>query len=168
MPRVASFQTLAAAISDGTANMNWAQETFGYAEAHDGEKWVGVLTGAHLVPNRSGLLIHPDHVPDPTGGTGENGGTGGTGGGENGGTGGTGGGETGEAATRFYAQFRLDSVRAIRHLGEILEDVASHLGPDLELELEVRAKNEDGYDEATRRIVSENARHHGSKGAEFE
>ncbi len=169
MPRVASFQTLAAAISDGTANMNWAQETFGYAEAHDGEKWVGVLTGAHLVPNRSGLLIHPDHVPDPTGGTGEDDGGGDDdGGGENGGTGGTGGGETGEAATRFYAQFRLDSVRAIRQLGEILEDVTSRLGPDLEIDLEVQATNEDGYDEATRRIVSENARHHGAKGVEFE
>ena len=46
--------------------------------------------------------------------------------------------------------------------------MTSRLGPDLKLELEVRAKNEDGYDEATRRIVSENARHHGAKGAEFE
>lgn len=88
--------------------------------------------------------------------------------GDDGGGGGTGGGASGEISTRFYAQFDLDSVRAIKHLGEILEDVVSHLGPDLELELEVRAKNEDGYGEATRRTVSENARHHGAKGTEFE
>jgi predicted AAA+ superfamily ATPase len=169
MPRVASFQTLAAAISDGTANMNWAQETFGYAEAHDGTTWVGIRTGEHVTPAVSGLLIHPDHVPAPTGGEEEPDDPEAGGGAE--------GRDSddekpskpdGTSATRFYAQFDLDSVRAIKHLGEILEDVASHLGPDLELELEVRAKNEDGYDEATRRIVSENARHHGSKATEFE
>jgi len=171
MPRVASFQGLADAISDGTSNLNWAQETFGYADAHNGTTWVGVRTGEHLIPGVGGLLIHPEHVPDAKDvdtGDDEDGEGDGDGDGDDGGGGGTGGGASGEIPTRFYAQFDLDSVRAIKHLGEILEDVVSHLGPDLELELEVRAKNEDGYDEATRRTVSENARHHGAKGTEFE
>ena len=171
MPRLASFKALCDAISDGTSNMNWAQETFGYADAHNGTTWVGVRTGEHLIPGVGGLLIHPEHVPDAKDvdtGDDEDGEGDGDGDGDDGGGGGTGGGASGEIPTRFYAQFDLDSVRAIKHLGEILEDVVSHLGPDLELELEVRAKNEDGYGEATRRTVSENARHHGAKGTEFE
>ena len=132
---------------------------------------MGVRTGEHLIPGVGGLLIHPEHVPDAKDvdtGDDEDGEGDGDGDGDDGGGDGTGDGASGEIPTRFYAQFDLDSVRAIKHLGEILEDVVSHLGPDLELELEVRAKNEDGYDEATRRTVSENARHHGSKATEFE
>ncbi|MDP7258456.1 MAG: DUF499 domain-containing protein, partial [Acidimicrobiales bacterium] len=165
MPRVASFQGLADAISDGTSNLNWAQETFGYADAHNDTTWVGVRTGEHLTPGVGGLLIHPEHVPEA-----EDGGDGDEGDGDEG----DGGGDgmqpppPGVANHQFYAQFDLDPVRGIKQLGEILEDVTSRLGSDLELELEVRAKNEDGYDEATRRIVSENAQQHGAKAAEFE
>ncbi len=165
MPRVASFQGLADAISDGTSNLNWAQETFGYADAHNDTTWVGVRTGEHLTPGVGGLLIHPEHVPEA-----EDGGDGDEGDGNEG----DGGGDgmqpppPGVAKHQFYAQFDLDPVRGIKQLGEILEDVTSRLGSDLELELEVRAKNEDGYDEATRRIVSENAQQHGAKAAEFE
>ena len=165
MPRVASFQGLADAISDGTSNLNWAQETFGYADAHNDTTWVGVRTGEHLTPGVGGLLIHPEHVPEA-----EDGGDGDEGDGDEGDGGGDGKKPPppGAAKHQFYAQFDLDPVRGIKQLGEILEDVTSRLGSDLELELEVRAKNEDGYDEATRRIVSENAQQHGAKAAEFE
>jgi hypothetical protein len=165
MPRVASFQGLADAISDGTSNLNWAQETFGYADAHNDTTWVGVRTGEHLTPGVGGFLIHPEHVPEA-----EDGGDGDEGDGDEGDGGGDGKKPPppGAAKHQFYAQFDLDPVRGIKQLGEILEDVTSRLGSDLELELEVRAKNEDGYDEATRRIVSENAQQHGAKAAEFE
>ncbi len=165
MPRVASFQGLADAISDGTSNLNWAQETFGYADAHNDTTWVGVRTGEHLTPGVGGLLIHPEHVPEA-----EDGGDGDEGDGDEGDGGGDGKKPPppGAAKHQFYAQFDLDPVRGIKQLGEILEDVTSRLGSDLELELEVRVKNEDGYDEATRRIVSENAQQHGAKAAEFE
>lgn len=174
MPRLASFRTLAEAISDGTANLNWSQETFGYADAHDGTSWVGVRTAQHVAPAVSGFVIHPDHVPTPKP-AGDGDGSGTEGGETGGGTatrrrGGTkpapGAGEA--MATRFYAQFDLDPVRAIKQLGEILEHVTGRLGPGVELSLEVRAENADGYDDVAQRIVSENANNLGATGTEFE
>jgi hypothetical protein len=178
MPRLTSFAALAGAISDGTSNLNWSQETFGYAEAHDGGGWVGVRSGQHVDPMRSGLLIHPAHVPsrDAPDNFGEgsgpkDGGTagGGTkGGGEGPGkpAGGAGGGAT--SATQFYALFNLDPVRGIKQLGQILEHVTGRLGANVELSLEVRATKADGFDDAAQRIVTENASNLGAKAAEFE
>ena len=176
MPRLASFSALADAISDGTSNLNWSQETFAYAEAHDGSTWVGVSTASHVSPTVSGLLVHPNSVParteseEPAWGAGSNepgneGRTGSEGAGPS-----NGGGQrsSGSAATQFYAQFDLDSVRGIKQLGEILEHVTARLGPNVELSLEVRAANADGYDDATQRIVTENATNLGANGPEFE
>ena len=72
------------------------------------------------------------------------------------------------SATKFYAQFDLDPVRGIKQLGQILEHVSARLGSDLELSLELRANKPDGYDDATQRIVSENATNLGAKASEFE
>jgi hypothetical protein len=172
LPRLASYQTLAGAISDGTSNMNWSQETFAYAEAHDGNTWVGIRTNEHVNPSPGGYLVHPEHLPEPA--------TPDDPADQDGPTGGptAGGGVTKKAAagegaaatlsTSFYALFDLDSVRGIKQLGEILEHVANRLGDNVELSLEVRSINEAGYDDATRRIVSENATNLGAKSAEFE
>lgn len=171
MTRLASFRALADAISDGTSSLNWSQETFGYADAHDGKTWVGVRTGQHVTPSSSGLLIHPHHVPEPPaadlggGASGEE---------QDGPVGGTttagkpAGAPGGLSATKFYAAFDIDSVRGIKQLGEILEHVTARLGADVQLSLEVRATKVDGYDDATQRIVSENAANLGAKGVEFE
>jgi hypothetical protein len=180
MPRLASFHALSGAVSDGTSNLNWQAETFGYAEAHNGTSWVGMRTGEHVTPAVSGLLIHPEHVPAPTGeddndvGAEETDGDGG--GAQPGGTkGATGGGAVGAAAsgggptkTRFYARFDLDPVRGIKQLGEILEHVTARLGAGVEIEIEIRAESTQGYDDATQRIVKENAANLGAEGAEFE
>ncbi len=169
MPRLASRSVLDDAISNGTANFNWSQETFGYADAYDGTKWVGVQTGQNVAPGAGGLLIHPDHVPasqqpdpyrqpdapdtpdgvtevidpDPSPPTPPN-------------------------PSKFYAHFDLESVRVIRQVGEIYDHVIARLGPDIELLLEVRATNLEGYDDTTKRIVSENASNLGAKVSEFE
>jgi len=173
MPRLASPATLDGAVSDGTANLNWERETFAYAEAHDGTTWVGVRTGEHVTPIPGGLLLHPDHVPaaEPEDEAVAEGG--GADGGDAPGTadGALGGGDqagAGSAATQFYALFKLDPVRGIKELGEVLEHVTARLGPDIDLSLEVRSSNPDGYDDATQRIVSENARNLGAQSQEFE
>ena len=70
--------------------------------------------------------------------------------------------------TQFYAQFDIDPVRAIKQLGQILENVSARLGPNIELSLEIRANNPDGYDDGTQRIVSENATNLGAQASEFE
>ncbi len=168
MPRLTSEGVLANAISNGTANLNWAQETFGYAETHDGTTWRGVQTAEHVAPAVSGLIIHPDQVPtpkppdaDPTQGE-PSPVTGAKPHGKPSAT-------TAEPAiTQYYAHFNLDTVRGIRQLGDIFESVLAHLGPEVELSLELRATNQAGYNDATQRTVSENAKSLGAKSSEFE
>ena len=70
--------------------------------------------------------------------------------------------------TQFYAHFNLDPVRCIKQLGEIADHVSSKLGDGVELVLEVRATSDEGFDESTRRTVSENARSLGAQSSEFE
>lgn len=169
MPRLTSPRVLDSAISTGTASTDWAQETFAYADAHDGENWVGIQTGQHVNPIPSGLLVHPDRLPEPTEPqpTAE---------GPGGGVETPPPGDHGDipepaptqVSTQFYAQFGLDPVRCIRELGEIAEHISAHLGPDVELVLEVRATNPDGFDESTQRTVSENASNLGATASEFE
>ena len=77
-------------------------------------------------------------------------------------------GPTHRRTSQFYAQFNLDPVRCIKQLGEIADHVSSKLGDDVELVLEVRAKSEEGFDESTRRTVSENARSLGAQSSELE
>jgi len=73
--------------------------------------------------------------------------------------------------TRFYGQFSLDGVRAIRQLEEILDNVAVHLGgasnASISLTLEVNATS-DGFDDRSRRVVKENAAQLGAVASEFE
>jgi predicted AAA+ superfamily ATPase len=171
MPRLAGPATLDAAISDGVSKLAWESETFAYADATDGEAWFGIRTAEHVVPLPSGHLIHPERMPPPVEVTGEEEsegeGAGQSGGGSSGGASGGGGTSSGLDATRFYARFDLDAVRGIKELGEILEHVVARLG-EARLTLEIQAENPSGYDDATQRIVKENATNLGGQGAEFE
>ena len=171
MPRLANRDVLYRAIANRATTLTWQQDTFAYAEAHDSQRWVGVHTDKAVPPAPSGLLIHPDHVPEPeqqpeTVPTEPHGGTDGP---------------EGPATppaeppepessnpTQFYAQFNLDPVRCIKQLGEIADHVSSKLGHNVELVLEVRATSDDGFDDSTRRTVSENARSLGAESSEFE
>lgn len=168
LPRLASRQVLLDAVSNGTSNLNWAQETFGYADAHDGTGFVGVQTGQHVTPSVGGLLVRPDVVPEPVVPSGDEPGP--TVAGESGTSGhdavvstGTG----GALPTSFYAHFTLDPVRGIKQLGDILDHVVAHLGAGVELTLEVRATDPDGYGENTQRNVKENTANLGGHGEGF-
>ena len=170
MPRLASRDVLYDAIATRASTITWQEDTFAYAEAHDGDRWVGLHTDDAVLPAPSGLLIHPDRVPqapdvpqsppgEPTDGP-------------------DGPGPTtcppidppepaSSGPTQFYAQFVLDPVRCIKQLADIADNVSSKLGPDIELVLEIRAKSQ-GFDESTRRTVSENANSLGAQSSEFE
>ena len=74
---------------------------------------------------------------------------------------------TNESPTRFYAQFELDSVRGVKQLADILEHVTARLG-SVRITVEVEADEPGGFDEAARRIVTENAHNLGAKAAEFD
>ena len=170
MPRLAGRDVLHDAIANRASTITWREDTFAYAEAHDGERWVGLHRDDAVPPVPSGLLIHPDQVPEPevpTSPPGEP-------------QPGPGGPDdptdppvdppepVSSLPTQFYAQFHLDRVRCIQQLGEIADHVSSKLGSDVELVLEVRANSDGGFDESTRRTVSENAQSLGARSSEFE
>ena len=169
MPRLASRDVLYNAIANRASTITWQEDTFAYAEAHDDDRWVGLHTDDAVLPAPSGLLIHPGRVPTsepeppappddpPSPGDGPVG-------------------PPGDdprpppepvQPTQFYAQFNLDPVRCIKQLADIAENVSSKLGPDVELVLEIRAESQ-GFDESTRRTVSENANSLGAESSEFE
>lgn len=174
MPRLASRETLNKAIADRATTITWAEDTFAYAEAHDGERWVGLCTDDAVAPAPTGLLIHPEHLPsepdkppnpqpvdphdegdDPPD--------------QPGGDPGQDPDPASAPPTEFYAQFQLDFVRCINQLDAIIENVGNKLGDsDIELVLEIRAKNQQGFNEATRRTVSENAGNLKAQSSEFE
>ncbi len=170
MPRLSSPHVLYSAISTGTATTDWAQETFAYAEDHDDSTWVGVQTLQHVNPTPSGLLVHPDRLPAPSEPeSSEEESPGPSADTQSPGTpSGTPGSAASTSPTQFYAQFDLDPVRCIKELGEIAEHISSHLGPNVELVLEVRATNSEGFEDTTQRTVSENATNLGAKSSEFE
>jgi predicted AAA+ superfamily ATPase len=184
LPRLASFDVLAAAIDDGVSKINWQNETFAYADGHDGSRWMGLSTAQLVSARRSGYLVAPDVAaaqiaseagpanlsdgtsPDLAGQT--------VGAGEHSALD-----ETTDATssrstnnpTTFYGRFSLDSVRAIRQLEEILRNVVEHLSgaPEgaVELTLEINAKST-AYDDRVRRVVGENAKQLEARSQEFE
>ncbi len=178
MPRLASFDVLAAAISDGVAQVNWAAETFAYAEAYDedADRYRGLKTGQHVDVGGShtAVLVRPERAmrqraeeeeqePPETGD--------GLEGGEPEGEGPGVAQPTPGIPTRFYARKELDPVRAIRDFGDIINEVASHLGKadgaNVTITVEINAESE-GFDDRIRRTVSENASQLGFDTHEFE
>ncbi len=178
MPRLATFDVLARAISDGVAKLNWEAETFAYAQAYDeGEdRYLGLAAGQHVEVglSQTALLVRPDRArrqldaeqPDESGGE--------TGGADGGGD------HRGrtpspakvrEDPRRFYGRKQLDPVRAIRDFGDLMSEVVTHLGrPDgakVTITVEINAES-DGFDDHVRRVVSENAAQLGFDDHEFE
>ena len=143
MPRLASRDVLYSAIANRASTITWLEDTFAYAEAHDGERWVGLHTDDAIPPAPSGLVLHPARVPEapevpktPPGGPKD--------GPDDPGSTTCPPIEPPEPAssrpTNFYAQFNLDPVRCIKQLADIADHVSSQLGTEVELVLEVRAK----------------------------
>jgi hypothetical protein len=69
---------------------------------------------------------------------------------------------TDNAQRRFYAVAKLDPERYQRDFGkiasEIITNLAGQLGTDIEITVEIHARNEDGFTDNVIRTVSENAR----------
>ncbi|MFQ5401743.1 MAG: DUF499 domain-containing protein [Anaerolineae bacterium] len=104
------------------------------------------------------LLVHPDHVqepppPEPTGG-------------ENVGV------DVGAPSppkppepaktTRYYGRVQIDPQRVNKDMGliveEVIERLASLVGCEVDISLEIHARQPEGFDEATIRTISENSR----------
>lgn len=183
LPRLASYDVLAKAISDGTSKLDWENDSFAYADGHDGSRWVGLAVARIVDARRSGFVVsapaaaaqieidrgagapvadeRANELPDETA-KGHGSSTLSTP---------SPGSATGPEPTRFYGQFSLDGVRAIRQLEEILDNIVTHLNgasdATISLTLEVNASS-GGFDDRSRRVVKENATQLGAITSEFE
>lgn len=174
MPRLADFGVLAAAISDGAARTSWEIETFAFAEAHLAEPdgYRGLQAGQHIGVGLShdAVIVKPDRarrqfdeeVPAAPEDAGETEGDGSREPSKPPGPG---------VPTRFYGRKQLDPVRAIRDFGDLINEVISHLGntdgAKVTITVEINAES-GGFDDRTRRTVSENAAQLGFDTHEFE
>ena len=168
MPRLLDFGVLAHAVSNGVSQLNWEQDTFAFAEAHDedGDRYLGLKVAEHVGVGDShrAVIVKAERARRQL--DEETGNATGRGRGQPKGNGsdppdGDDPTSTEETRpTRFYARTRLSRLRAVRDVGQILEEVTRHLeaaGDDVTLTLEIEAKSP-GYGESTVRTVGENAR----------
>jgi hypothetical protein len=172
---------------DGPQELNVEQDGFGYADAYDQEqgRYRGlVLHKAAEAATMTGLVVRHHaarrqwdeeqeaarHAREVAGGDGEKAGDG-TG---RGGTGDEeigGGATTTTTVTRFSAWKELDPVRAGREAADIADEILA-LFTDrripVKVTIEIEAEDLEGFDEATRRNVTENANTLGFGHHEFE
>jgi hypothetical protein len=178
MTRLASIDVLLNAISNGLGNLQWATETFAYADAHDGSKWVGMVAAQNSIPRISGLVVRAADAENQIqeqakvvpGGAGGAGGAGGTTTPVPGAPVGPDPGPVVVLKSRYYGRFNLDSVRAVRQLGDLLKNVVEHLensGGTVSMTLEINADSP-GFDDRIQRVVKENATQLGAETQEFE
>jgi hypothetical protein len=183
LPRLASYDVLARAIGDGTSKFDWENDSFAYADGHDNSRWAGLAVARIVDARRSGFVVSSPaaasqievdrkasrHAAVERENEGLNLATNNQGGsipstplpGN----------VTDPEPTRFYGQFSLDGVRAIRQLEDILDNIAAYLSgapnASISLTLEVNA-SADGFDERSRRVIKENATQLGAVTSEFE
>jgi hypothetical protein len=188
LPRVKNAQVLLDAIEDGVGRLNWAQETFAYADYYDAAtgRYRGLEAGrrATVQLNASSVVVKPDaaaaqmekdSAPPPTTGTGSGTGEGadagaGTTGGGTAGTGeetgkGTGAGGTKPKAPvlrRFHGSAKIDATRLSRDVDVIASSVVQHLAGLLDakvtITVEIEAEIPSGAPDNVVRTVTENCR----------
>ena len=185
LPRLKDSRVLVNAVVDGPQELNAEQDGFGYADAYDAERgrYRGlVLHRAAEAASLSGLIVRYDAAKrqwdeeqEAARRAREGGDRAGKGAGVAGG--GDAGGENGEGTTtttkvtRFTAWKQLDPVRAGKEATAIADEVLA-LFTDrripVKVTIEIEAEDAEGFDEATRRNVTENANTLGFGHHEFE
>ena len=166
LPRLKTLETLCATARQGANPITWQIMGFALADAVDPKtgRFVGltvhgdavVVTGATLIVDPQAAApqladvapLDPDQVPSPDG-TPTVQDTDGT---------------TAAVAAlrRFYAVAKLDPERYQRDFAklaaEVIANLAGYLGTDIEISVEVKATNPEGFPDHVTRTVTENAR----------
>jgi hypothetical protein len=169
LPRLRDASVLCGAVADGVRQLTWEQDGFAYADSYDEnqQRYIGLRVLEEIVlRDATGLVVKPAvaaaqlEQERPVVSAGEL--------------------ESvqtdeekkdeAEAAVseengkpkRFYGSVYLDPVRMGRDAGQIAEEVVQHLasvlGADVEIRLEIDAKIPEGASDEVVRTVTENAR----------
>jgi len=166
LPRMASPRVLDDAIGTGVSATTWRTDTFAYAEAHDGTKWVSLHTNEYARCAPSGLVVHPEAAqlqisapaPEDSTTTDDEDGSGPDKGDNNDSTKKR---KPPSNGPRSYvASFPLPPMRAIKQLESILQYVVDQLAKapnaSVTIRLEVNAESA-SFTESIERAVRENA-----------
>ncbi|HPF09778.1 MAG TPA: hypothetical protein PL020_08615, partial [Candidatus Cloacimonadota bacterium] len=175
MPRLSSNSVFQTAISAGGPS----QEFFGFAYGYENDQYVGFTFGNSTAPiyDSSLLLIDPGIAAEhkqkiasaaPGGeGTGPTLGAGTGGLGTPGSQGGSGTGVTTtppaqpRARLHYYGRKELDATRAKADFATIIDEIVMHLikkpTVSASIQIEIKADNLEGFDEATQRTIKENS-----------
>ena len=169
LPRLADSGVLVEAVKSGVARLVDAPIAYATGKHPDGHHTGIVLNRlGEIYFDTQSLLVHPDHIilppevkpPDPPVGRGE-------------GTqlppegippvpGGLKPPPVVKVTSRYYGRVPIDAQRVNREIGVIVEEViqrlTSQVGCDVQITLEISARNMLGFDENTVRTISENSR----------
>lgn len=170
LPRLRDLSVLTATIANGPNSVSWHQHGFAVADAWDegGRRFVGLVTGG-VAPHVVGtsLIVSPDIAlaqVDAESSYGEGADQAADGEATKPGPGKPGPDEPDADGRlrRFYGVARLDPERYQRDFGKIAQEIVAHLAgqlnTDLELTVEITARNADGFSDSVVRIVGENGR----------
>ena len=165
LPRLQDIDVLVRCAATGPASTVWHEEAFAVADAVEDGHYLGLAAGSHAIATATTLIVHPDEARRQLGereNVIENDDEASTEGDvveddEQGAEDGTPG-----QPTRFHGVVSLDPERLSRDFGKVSHEVVSHLlallGTDVEVTIEIAARNAEGFPDATVRNVSENAK----------
>ena len=169
LPRLRNLDVLVATVEAGPASLSWQQDGFATADGLDGDRYLGLTVGSHPLVTAGTLLVRPDlaeaqlewerrtreeaatdkppdsqppnewlrdqavDVPAQP-----------------------------ARPHRFHGVVTVDAERLNRDFGRVAQEVVSHLtgllGTEVEITVEIAARNADGFPDATVRNVTENAK----------
>jgi predicted AAA+ superfamily ATPase len=167
LPRLKNMDTLVASVRQGANPIAWEVMGFAVADALDAAtgRYIGLTTyGDDATVIGTTLVVRPDVAAAQLGDEASSEETSGANGGRSTGDDGDDGDEPAAEDTlrRFYAVARLDPERYQRDFAklaaEVIASLAGLVGTSVEISLEIKATNTDGFPEHVTRTVTENAR----------
>lgn len=165
LPRLQDLDVLLRCVANGPASTVWREDAFTTADGLEGARYLGLNPGGHASVSSSTLIVRPDRATEQldqqAGDRGDEAGRG----------------TRDEEETkpeadeetvgagrpvRFHGVVRLDPERLSRDFGKVATEVVSHLsallGTEVEVTVEIAAKNDEGFPDTAVRNVSENAK----------
>jgi hypothetical protein len=165
LPRLRDSEVLRKSVAEGAAMADWQREGFAVADGIDADRYLGLVTGKLPEVTATTLVVRPDRAaaqlatekavppgePDegervpggpeaPAGEVGDEGPT---------------------QPQRFHGAVKLDPTRLSRDFGlvaqEVVAQLTSLLGTQVEVAVEISARNAGGFPDGTVRNVTENA-----------
>ena len=172
LPRLRDLEVLMTTIERGSASTTWQSEGFAVAVGVDDTtgRYLGLAAGSHPGPiSPTALVVRPEFaIGQEEAEEGEKGAREGSDRDDDSAATGVDGDRTATVdrpaapVAVFRGSVRLDTTRPVKHFGdiskEVLDHLASQVGVDLEVRLEVVAKRPDGFTDQSIRTVTENAR----------